>query len=105
MWASIGGVFCWFVRFWMIFNAKPYIFFHFWIFFWIPQSLDPCKNRIVPTRAGDQQPGRWGTRICPFGAAAARTRPYRAEGGPLEPGRMKNPQFLDEKEIGLSDLS
>ena len=49
----------------------------------VPQSLEPCKNRKkVPTRAGEEQPGRWGTRICPFGAAAARTRPYRARGRP-----------------------
>jgi hypothetical protein len=26
------------------------------------------------------------------------------EGGPLELGRMKNPQFLDETKIGLSDF-
>jgi hypothetical protein len=26
------------------------------------------------------------------------------QGGPLELGRMKNPQFLDETKIGLSDF-
>ena len=41
-----------------------------------PNHLSHAKTiKNVPTRAGEEQPGRWGTRICPFGAAAARTRP------------------------------
>ena len=39
-----GGVFCWFVRFWMIFNAKPYIFSIFGYFFGYPNHLTHAKT-------------------------------------------------------------
>ena len=63
-----------------------------------PNHLSHAKTiKNVPTRAGEEQPGRWGTRICPFGAAAARTRPYRARGRPAGAWEDEKPQFLDEK--------